>query len=175
VWLVKRTIIAVSMLLGVLVVGATGASAQDGGSGLSSDAVTCTVNERTITCSSGTWKDGTPVQFTIESTPVALGDVVAGANGTATLSAVVLPSSVTNGTHTLNATGISSTGSTITVSTQVSVGSSSVTASTTSGLPHTGASSHTDDYVRIGGGGLAVGIALVVLARRRRAEHTDRA
>jgi hypothetical protein len=111
---------------------------------------------------------GSVVELFVYSTPVSLGSVVAGPDGTFTVE-VTLPEGLAAGTHHLVATGVDADGNVHNLVIEVAVsasGAATVTAVHDQGLAYTGASI----ALPLGGGLLALltGGGLMALARRRR-------
>lgn len=138
----------------------------------------CGTDTGTVTVNAGYFEPGSNVVVTLQSDPVTLGTVVAGATGTITAT-YNLPANVTAGSHSVTATGTSlETGLTESVTAAITVtipagcvsnqNVTSSTASTTTGggnLPRTGG-----DFgiVAAVGAGLLVAGGLIVMANRKR-------
>ena len=115
------------------------------------------------------------VQFSVESTPQALGSAVANSSGVATLT-TTLPANLSAGAHTIRAVGVDRSGAPLNVTTSITVvaaaGATTTTTTTTAaasptGLAATGSSSA--GLVRIGVV-IAVLGGLLLLAGKRRTE-----
>lgn len=101
------------------------------------------------------------VSWFVNSTRVQVGSSNANSAGGASLTFVV-PSTLESGAHTIEATGTSAAGTTLTVTRAFTVSGGTA-------LARTGAPSNTDDMVRVGGALIVVGAVLVFgVARRRR-------
>ncbi len=113
------------------------------------------------------------VQFSVESTPQALGSAVANSSGVATLT-TTLPANLSAGAHTIRAVGVDPSGAPLNVTTTITVAAAGATTTTTTtaaasptGLAATGSSSA--GLVRIGVV-IAVLGGLLLLAGKRRTE-----
>jgi hypothetical protein len=106
---------------------------------------------------------GALVTLTFASDPVTLGTVTADANGHISAQ-VTIPSNATAGTHTISATGLGADGSTLVLSTSVTVTAPGAAASRP--LAFTG-SSGTFPAIWMALAALALGTTMVVGARRR--------
>ena len=114
------------------------------------------------------------VQFSVESTPQALGSAVANSSGVATLT-TTLPANLSAGAHTIRAVGVDPSGAPLNVTTSITVvaeaGATTTTTTTAAasptGLAATGSSSA--GLVRIGVV-IAVLGGLLLLAGKRRTE-----
>lgn len=114
---------------------------------------------------------GTPVQFSVESTPQALGSAVANTGGVATLT-TTLPANLSAGAHTIRAVGTDASGAPLNVTTEITVAAAGASTTTTTaasptGLAATGSSSA--GLMRIGVV-IAVLGGLLLLAGKRRTE-----
>lgn len=116
---------------------------------------------------------GTPVTFTLLSTPVVLGVVNANSAGTATLTATM--PNIELGAHHVEATGLGKSGTLRTVSINLTLskaGSSVLGATTNAGggnlaFAKTG-SSKTSEYAATGAALVVLGAGAVAIAKRRR-------
>ena len=113
----------------------------------------------------------TTVQFSVESTPQALGSAVANSSGVATLT-TTLPANLSAGAHTIRAVGTDPSGAPLNVTTTITVAAAGATTTTTAaasptGLAATGSSSA--GLVRIGVV-IAVLGGLLLLAGKRQTE-----
>jgi len=113
------------------------------------------------------------VQFSVESTPQALGSAVANSSGVATLT-TTLPANLSAGAHTIRAVGVDPSGAPLNVTTSITVVAAAGATTTTTtaaasptGLAATGSSSA--GLVRIGVV-IAVLGGLLLLAGKRRTE-----
>ncbi|HVV37288.1 MAG TPA: hypothetical protein VHC63_11840 [Acidimicrobiales bacterium] len=120
----------------------------------------------TMTVSGGGFATGEKVRVTVASDPVIVGEPVANRAGFASQS-FVLPSSVGAGSHTVTLTGETS-GVTISAPLTVTAAAAAATTSTTAHttIVRTGTSS--GEQSRLALGLVAFGLALVLVARRRR-------
>jgi hypothetical protein len=125
-----------------------------------------------ITLTAKGFGSGTTVQFSVESTPQALGSAVANSSGVATLT-TTLPANLSAGAHTIRAVGTDASGAPLNVTTAITVAAAGATTTTTTaaasptGLAATGSSSA--GLVRIGVV-IAVLGGLLLLAGKRRTE-----
>ncbi|MCX6524663.1 MAG: hypothetical protein NTX58_07850 [Actinobacteria bacterium] len=124
-----------------------------------------------ITLTAQGFGPGTTVQFSVESTPQALGSAVANSSGVATLT-TTLPANLPAGAHTIRAVGTDASGAPLNVTTTITVAAAGATTTTTAaasptGLAATGSSSA--GLVRIGVV-IAVLGGLLLLAGKRRTE-----
>jgi hexosaminidase len=166
-----KVLAALCGLTAVLVLSAGTASAQYN--------VPATVTANTSTPSAGGpitltaegFGPGTTVQFSVESTPQALGSAVASSSGVATLT-TTLPANLSAGAHTIRAVGTDPSGAPLNVTTTITVAAAGATTTTTTatsptGLAATGSSSA--GLVRIGVV-IAVLGGLLLLAGKRQTE-----
>ena len=124
-----------------------------------------------ITLTAKGFGSGTTVQFSVESTPQALGSAVANSSGVATLT-TTLPANLSAGAHTIRAVGTDPSGAPLNVTTTITVAAAGATTTTTAaasptGLAATGSSSA--GLVRIGVV-IAVLGGLLLLAGKRQTE-----
>jgi LPXTG-motif cell wall-anchored protein len=142
------------------------------------------VNELTVTCPPAgsrievrarTFGPGTEVAITIASEPIALGTAVADADGIAALAAD-LPSQTPVGDHTVTATGVSTDGSALTVTGNVTIAAGPTCGTAGAGgtdTPDSGALPRTGDdssipLAKVGLTLAAVGGVITAVATKRR-------
>jgi hypothetical protein len=111
---------AIGVLLCALALATPPAAAQDGPSGLSPNAITCSGEGRsTIRCTSTGWAPGSRVRFTLGDGDKAIGTATAGADGVATVTGVELPGGAKEGTTSITASGTSAASKSAEVETRV--------------------------------------------------------
>jgi len=159
----KVLVVAACAVTGLLVVAgpASAAYPPDAPSiGTSSSSV---ANGGSTTVSGTGWEPGATISLTIASTPQSLGTASVQSDGTFSKD-VTLPC-VDSGTHTISASGTSSSGTANTASTTITVTGSCNPGSGT--LPHTG--SDAGPVLTLAAGLVLLGAVLVIVLSRRRA------
>ena len=168
--------IIAGLLMGLMLVGSP-AGAQDNGeyaevinSTVDRPTVGGSCNNTDITVTASELQPGTDVTFTLNSDPVVLGTITAGADGTATL-VFDLPAGTTLGTHTIVTTGTNSFG----VADSDTINLNVTSCATAPGPGSTGgtglARTGTDVSTPVRGAVLvfAAGAALLLVSRKRQA------
>jgi hypothetical protein len=133
---------------------------------------TCQVSDTTVspgdqvTVSGKHWKPGSTVRFTLQPEGIPLGSTTVGTNGK--FSAVVtIPSNATAGPHTIECSGIDRRGNPVVLATNITI-SGIVSVGGGGGSAFTGSILNVPLWTVILAGLFALGVALVMLGRRRR-------
>lgn len=125
-----------------------------------------------VACEAGYFQPGSTVTWTLFSTPVNLGTSVADSNGIARIS-FTMPTGMSLGAHTVQATGTSFDGvgqTALTVTAGITLGNAVSQTAPTGNLPVTGSDT---GYMTTIAVALVAGGALLVLATRRKSSKKD--
>jgi hypothetical protein len=161
-----KVVALVTLMLGLLVAGATAASAglayPPGGPVID----VTTVSGNTVNVNGSGWQPGAPITVKVES--IVLGTLTADAQGMFSQN-FTIPCSIGNGDHTVTATGIGQDGQPRTASSLITLSGcpgGTAAAATPGRLAFTGSNSL--PWAEIGGVALLLGVVLMVIGMRRR-------
>jgi hypothetical protein len=161
--MVKRLLALAAVLLIAMAGTAAAQAYPPGGNTITANDTTVAPGD-SITLTAQIFRPGSVVTFTMGS--VVLGTATANSSGVASLTTTI-PAGTAPGTHTIQATGTSSTGAPLTVVLSITVAAGGT------GLPVTGSPS-TAPMTQIAIGAVAAGGLLLLLANRRRsAKHPE--
>jgi hypothetical protein len=162
---IRRSILLTAALAAAAAIGFAGPAAAQGYAGPT--IVVVAVAGDTANVSGNGWQAGALITVTIQSDPIVLGTINAGADGTFSQNFQI--PCVENGTHTISASGIAQDGTTRTSADQVQIQNCLIVSD--ANLAFTG-SNDTFPFIGVGVGLVLVGAVLAVVAARRRSAHS---